>query len=203
MDLRGVQGLSSVIHENPSIIGLDTIEQSQGQIPEVFLRGCGVSDSLINYIPSLTTQSIQYYSLFISYSSHDEALAKRLHADLQAAGIRCWYAPEDLKIGESILGGIDQGIHLHDKLLLLLSESSVQSAWVETEVQMALARERSERRRVLFPVRIDDAVLTNGAAWATLIRADHHIGDFRQWHDYPTYRVVFERLLRDLRAEGA
>ncbi|HEY0734366.1 MAG TPA: toll/interleukin-1 receptor domain-containing protein [Herpetosiphonaceae bacterium] len=128
-------------------------------------------------------------------------LAERLYADLQARGVRCWYALEDLKIGESILGGIDQGIRLHDKLLLLLSESSVNSAWVDAEVQMALVRERSERRRVLFPIRIDDAVLTSEAAWAALIRGDYHIGDFRQWKAHDSCQQGFQRLLRDLKAE--
>jgi hypothetical protein len=43
--------------------------------------------------------AIQYYSCFISYSSKDDAFAKRLHADLQNTGVRCWFAPHDLPIG--------------------------------------------------------------------------------------------------------
>ena len=202
VNLRTVKGLNTVRHDSPSSIGIDTLYRSRGDIPEIFLRGCGVPDSMIEYARALVAaeRPIDYYSCFISYSSHDEALAQRLYADLQAKGVRCWFAPHDLRIGESILGGIDQGIRLHDKLLLLLSEASVQSAWVETEVKLALQRERAESRRVLFPVRIDDAVLTSGAAWATLIRADHHIGDFCAWKDHDLYHAVFARLLRDLRA---
>ena len=201
VDLRGVHGLETVLHHGPSTIGTNTLEVSQGQIPASFLQGCGVSDRLIKYIPSLTEQSIQFYSCFISYSSQDEGLAKRLYADLQATGVRCWYAPENLKIGESILSGIDQGIRLHDKLLLLLSESSVSSAWVETEVKIALERERNERRRILFPIRIDDAVLTHREGWPTVIRNDHVIGDFRQWKQHDAYQDAFARLLRDLRTD--
>lgn len=203
LDLSLAHGLDSLHHSDPSFLTIDTLYRSKGQIPDIFLRGCGLPDSMIEYARSLVAadQPIDYYSCFISYSSKDEALAERLHADLQARGVRCWYAPHDLKIGESILGGIDQGIRLHDKLLLLLSEASVTSAWVDAEVQMALVRERSERRRVLFPVRIDDAVLTSGAAWAGLVRGDYHIGDFRAWHDHDSYQMAFTRLLRDLKAE--
>jgi uncharacterized protein YjbI with pentapeptide repeats len=203
VDLRAVQSLAHVVHTGPSTIGIDTLYLSGGDIPEVFLRGCGVPDSMIEYARALVLaeRPIDYYSCFISYSNYDAALAKRLHADLQARGVRCWYAPHDLKIGESILGGIEQGIRLHDKLLLLLSESSVNSAWVDAEVQMALVRERAERRRVLFPVRIDDAVLTSGAAWAVLVRGDYHIGDFRQWKEHDAYQESLKRLLRDLKAE--
>jgi hypothetical protein len=55
---------------------------------------------MITYNKSLVGQPFQYYSCFISYSSRDEALAQRLHADLQVDGVRCWFAPEDLKIGD-------------------------------------------------------------------------------------------------------
>jgi hypothetical protein len=49
---------------------------------------------------SLLAQPIEFYSWFISYSSHDQAFAERLHADLRAKDLRCWFAPEDLKIGD-------------------------------------------------------------------------------------------------------
>ncbi len=113
----------------------------------------------ITYIRSLAGKAIEYYSCFISYSSKDEAFARRLYADLQSNNVRCWFAPKDLKWGEKIRAGIDQAIHLHDKLLLILSKYSVASGWVEHEVRTALAKERKERRVVLFPVRVDKAVL--------------------------------------------
>jgi hypothetical protein len=49
---------------------------------------------------SLTGAAFDFYSCFISYSSLDEPFALRIHADFQVAGVRCWFAPEDLKIGE-------------------------------------------------------------------------------------------------------
>lgn len=202
VDLRDVVGLDTVVHYGPSSLGLDTIELSQGQIPDIFLRGCGVSDRLIEYLPSLTTQAIQYYSTFISYSSTDEALAKRLHADLQAAGVRCWYAPEKLKIGDSMLAEIDQAIRLHEKLLIILSESSLASSWVEREVRAAQARELREKRRVLFPIRIDGAVQQSDQGWAMELWEQRKIGDFCGWQDYPTYQAAFQRVLRDLTAKG-
>src|SRR6266700_1127588 len=113
---------------------------------------------------------IHYYSLFISYSSNDEILAHRLHADLQAHGVRCWFAPEDLKIGNKFRQHIDEAIHLQDKLLLLLSEYSIASTWVENEVEAALENEDRQQREVLFPVRLDDAVMQASKAWAATLR---------------------------------
>ncbi len=203
LDLRGVQGLDTVVHFSPSSIGIDTLYRSQGDIPEVFLRGCGMPDSMIDYARALVAaeRPIDYYSVFISYSSKDEALAARLHADLQAAGVRCWYAPHDLPIGARLRVGIDEAIRLHDKLLLLLSKHSVGSDWVEKEVETAMEQERRQQRTVLFPIRLDTAVMKVDSGWPADVRRGRNIGDFSKWKDHDTYQTAFTRLLRDLKAK--
>jgi hypothetical protein len=198
--LDEVIGLDSVIHNGPSVIGIATIYRSKGNIPEAFLRGAGVPDNFITYMRSLAGQAIEFYSCFISYSSKDHEIAERLYADLQAKGVRCWFAPEDLKIGDKFRQRIDESIRLYDKLLLVLSEDSISSSWVEDEVESALERERNENRLVLFPIRIDDAVENTQKAWAASLRRQRHIGDFTSWKDHDAYQKSFERLLRDLRS---
>jgi len=89
LDLRTVKGLETIIHERPSTIGMDTIMRSEGDIPEVFLRGVGLTDTFITYIRSLAQHPIKYYTCFISYSSIDQEFAERLYADLQSKGVRC------------------------------------------------------------------------------------------------------------------
>jgi Pentapeptide repeats (8 copies)/TIR domain len=102
IDLSDARGLETVRHHGPSTIGTNTLFLSKGKIPDEFLRGCGLPDSLIDYLPSLigSMAPIQFYSSFISYSAKDTPFAERLYTDLQSKGVRCWYAPEDLKIGE-------------------------------------------------------------------------------------------------------
>jgi hypothetical protein len=203
VDLRGVKNVEAMRHSSPSSVGLDTIVQSQGDIPEVFLRGCGVPDPVIAYVASLarSAQPIQLYSCFISHSTKDHEFCRRLHNDLQAAGVRCWFAPEDLKIGDRFRDEIESAIRMHDKLLIVLSEHSVQSEWVASEVEGAFEREHRDRGRlVLFPVRLDDAVMDTPQAWAADIRRRRHIGDFSGWKDHDSYKRAFDRLVRDLRA---
>jgi hypothetical protein len=200
-DLSLAIGLETVHHGAPSSIGIDTIYLSQGNIPENFLRGVGIDDTFITYIHSLIGKAIEYYSCFISYSSKDDAFARRLYADLQSQNVRCWFAPEDLKIGDKIRIGIDEAIRFHDKLLLILSKSSVSSGWVEREVKTALAKERKEKRTVLFPVRVDKAVFESPFDWATEIHHERNIGDFTGWKNHDDYQKAFTRLLRDLKAE--
>ena len=204
IDLSKANGLETIRHTGPSTIGVDTIYKSKGEIPEIFLRGAGVPDSFITLIPSLITamKPIQFYSCFISYSSLDQAFAERLHADLQAKGVRCWFAPEDMKIGDKIRPVIDQAIRVHEKLLLVLSKNSIGSDWVEKEVETAFDKENESGKIALFPIRLDEAVMESDEAWAADIRRTRHIGDFRKWKNHDQYQKAFDRLLRDLQAEN-
>ncbi|MEM8610795.1 MAG: toll/interleukin-1 receptor domain-containing protein [Cyanobacteria bacterium P01_H01_bin.105] len=200
LDLSNVQGLEACIHHGPSFVDHRTLTQS-GPLPLSFLRGVGLPDTYIDYIPSLFNQPLQFYSCFISYSSKDQEFAERLYADLQNKGVRCWYAPEDLPIGAKIRVGIDEAIRRYDRLLLILSESSVNSQWVEQEVETALEKERDRNNQVvLFPVRLDNAVMDSGDGWTRLIKNTRNIGDFCQWKDHDAYQKTFERLVRDLKA---
>ena len=199
VDLREARGLGTCTHHGPSFIDLRTIRKSW-PLPRVFLRGCGLDEAFIDYLPSLLEDAVQFYSCFISYTSADEDFARRLHADLQDAGVRCWFAPEDLKIGDRFRYAIDEAIRVRDKLLLVLSEHSIESTWVETEVETALEEEAARSTTVLFPVRLDDAVLETKKPWAGHLRRTRHLGDFTGWQHHATYRPALDRLLRDLRA---
>ncbi len=203
IDLRHTKGLDDVDHFGPSSIGIDTIIRSEGKISETFLRGAGVPDSFITYAHSLITHPIDYYTCFISYSSKDEGFVALLYADLQNKGVRCWFAPEDLKWGDKIRPRIDESIRLCDKLLLVLSQHSVASQWVEQEVETALEKERKEGRTVLFPIRLDKTVMDIEGGWPALIRNTRNIGDFTRWKRHDAYQKALERLLRDLKAEAS
>ena len=200
VNLTGAKGLDSCEYAGPCTIDYRTLERS-GQLPLSFLRGCGLPNTFIDYLPSLLNQPIQHYSCFISYASKDEPFAQRLHADLQDKGVRCWFAPEDMKIGDKIRTRIDEVIRIHDKLLLVLSQNSVASAWVEKEVETAFDKEIERKELVLFPIRLDDTVLESKTGWAADIRRSRHIGDFCNWKNHDEYQKGLERLLRDLKIE--
>jgi hypothetical protein len=202
IDLKTTAGLEKCVHHSPSVIDFQTLVRS-GELPISFLRGCGLPDNLIDYLPSLRGNSIQFYSCFISYSASDQVFADRLHADLQNKGVRCWFAPHDLPIGAKTWDAIDEAIRHRDKLLLILSKSSIASEWVEDEVDKAYAEERSRKPVVLFPVRIDNAVMSTAEPWAVKLRDHRNIGDFRQWRKPAEYQKSLERLLRDLKTGGA
>jgi hypothetical protein len=186
-------------------------KSGSGAFPIKFLRGCGLPNTLIDYLPALIgTVPIQFDSCFISYSTHDQGFADKLYGDLQNNGVRCWFAPHDVKAGQKLHEQIDRAIRVYDKLLLILSPASMNSEWVATEISKARKREIRENRRMLFPIRlVDFTTLRNwelfdadtGKDSAREIR-EYFIPDFTQWKtDSDAYKMAFERLLKDLRSE--
>ncbi len=200
VDLSVAKSLDKIEHFGPSSIGIDTIYESKGNIPKIFLRKAGVPENFIEYMAALVIKPIEFYSCFISYSTRDKEFAERLYADLQNNRVRCWYAPEHMKIGDKIRQTIDQTIRVYDKLLLVLSEHSIASDWVEKEVETAFEEERRRKKTVLFPIRLDSTVMDTDEAWAADIRRTRHIGNFVQWKEHSEYKKAFERLLSDLKA---
>lgn len=208
-DLRTVKGLNSVFHYGPSAIGIDTLYKSAGDIPDIFLRNCGMPDDFVTYLPSLigAQQAIQFYSCFISYSHKDEEFAKRLYSRMRDEHLRVWFAPEDMKAGEKLNEQIDRAIQVFDRLLLVLSENSLQSEWVMTEIRKARKAEIREKRQKLFPIRLVSFVdlqnwecfdADSGKDLATEVR-EYFIPDFSNWKDHDVFETAFGKLLKDLR----
>ncbi len=229
VDLSDTKGLSICEHIGPSPVDHRTLNQS-GPLPLAFLRGCGLSDweieatklyqkglsqkeisDIIYRIFDLKTDDpIQYQSCFISHSTKDEPFCRKLYDALQESGVRCWFSPEHIRWGDKLRPQIDEAIHQQDRLLLVLTETSLQSPWVEYEIRRAIAREQKEQRRILFPLRlVDFDVLRDWACFdddtgkdlAWEVRAYFIPDDFTHWEDDAAFAAAFERLLANLRQE--
>ncbi len=200
VNLSRADGLDGCKHRGPSIIDHRTLKRS-GMLPLEFLRGCGLSNTMIEFLPGLINQPIQICSCFISYAGEDEEFAKRLYTDLQRQGIRCWFAPEDLRIGERFWDDIDKAVRVREKLVVVLSQAALESEWIEGEIATAFAEEHRWKQTVIFPIRIDDAVMESDESWAAKLRADRSIGDFTNWKNDDAYKTAFDHVLGDLKAD--
>lgn len=208
VDLSDVIGLDTVSHCGASVISTDTIFKSRN-LPPAFLLGCGVPQQFVDYIPSLigAVEPFQYHSCFISYSTKEEEFAQRLYSRLRDAKVRVWCSSKDIKGGEKLFDQMERAIQLHDRLLLVLSENSIKSGWVETEIRKAVEIERKEKRRKLFPIRLTDVDTIKewrcfdadtGKDLAVEVR-EYFIPDFSNWKDHDSFEKEFERLLSDLK----
>jgi hypothetical protein len=90
--------------------------------------------------------------------------------------------------------------------LLILSDASMTSAWVEREIRKAFANEKREARRVLFPISL--VPFQQIATWECLdsdtgvdlarkVR-EYFVPDFSKWEDHDSYGKAFDGLVRDL-----
>jgi hypothetical protein len=218
LDLSMVKRLDIVRHNGPSHISMDTLYKSHAQIPEAFLRGCGLSDWEIEaaklYQPDLSRdkigdivykihdlradRAIQINKLFISYSHADGPFVDRLEGILAQNGIRFWRDVHDATAGR-LEKQIDRAMRLNPTVLLVLSAASVQSDWVEHEARLARELEKELGRDVLCPVALDDSWKT--CRWPERLREqimEYNILDFSAWQDEAFFQRAAARLIDGL-----
>jgi uncharacterized protein YjbI with pentapeptide repeats len=217
-DLSKIMGLEEVIHQEKSILGHETLSISKGQIPEVFLRGCGLSDWEIEsaklYNPDLSnheidkilykihdlraTQPLQISPLFISYSHADNAFVDKIEGHLNAKGIRFWRDVHHATAGR-LEKQIDRAIRHNPTVLVILSENSIKSDWVEHEVRTVRELEKETGRDVLCPVALDDG--WKESPWPKRVMEqvmEYNILDFSRWEDDGEFEKLFKKLIDGL-----
>lgn len=217
-DLREAVGLEKVIHHGPSIISTHTIQLSLGNIPDAFLRGCGLSDWEIEeaklYNPDLSneeinkilykiydlraSQALQISPLFISYSRADHELVNKIGDALTEKGVRYWRDIHEMKAGR-METQIDRAINQNRTVLLVLSEHSSKSDWVEHEVRTARELEKDTGRDVLCPVALDDS--WKNSPWPKRVMEqvmEYNILDFSAWQDDSKFGDMFRKLIDGL-----
>lgn len=205
LDLTQAIGLGSAGHSAPSTVAVETLELSKGMIPEDFLRGCGLSPweilSTKLYDPAMTPPQlveVQYEifdawtkgkgminGCFISYSWKDAKFVNKLHDRLTAEGVNVWLDRHDMVAGP-IQDQVWRSIQLHHAVILVMSEDSTRSDWVENELDMARRKEKEEGRPVLCPIALDDA-------WKRKIDAGEGPGDPSR----PLWRTLAQKLVLD------
>jgi hypothetical protein len=83
-------------------------------------------------------------------------------------------------------------------LILILSEHAVNSSWADFEVRVTLNSELAKVHPVLFPLRIDEAVMQAEQDWAVRLRQSQPIADFTNWQDDAAYQQAFTTLRQSL-----
>ncbi len=216
VDLTSVRHRESIVHDGPSHISTDTLVNSRGQIPGVFLRGCGLQrwevEAAKLYDPGLTPElvnDIQYKifalrtgpmflgGIFISYSHEDAKFVDKLYARLMNEGANVWRDTHDMVAGD-LEKQVDRAIRFNDVVVLVLSASSVNSDWVEHELEKALKKEKDEKRDVLCPVALDDAwkAKMDDVLWRQVKKKN--VLDFSKW-ETNAFEAPFGKLIKGLR----
>lgn len=90
--------------------------------------------------------------VFISHSWHDKRLARKLAKILQSVGVTVWVDEAEIKLGDSLIKKIIEGINEGDYVIALLSEESSSSNWVRKELEVAMNQEIEGKRVKVLPI---------------------------------------------------
>lgn len=77
------------------------------------------------------------YTVFLSHASDDEDIATRICERLRNSDLSVFYSPDSIQASEHFPSALAEGLNNSRVLVLLVSESSLQSGWVREEVDTA------------------------------------------------------------------
>ena len=90
--------------------------------------------------------------VFISYSSADDAVVRRIVERLERDGLKVFHAPSEIRAGENFLESLSDGLQRSQFVMVFLSESAIDSFWVKREWQAHLVRMARDRTAGLLPI---------------------------------------------------
>lgn len=97
--------------------------------------------------------------VFLSHSSSDKSLAKRIAVDLQMSGIQVWFDEWNIQVGHSISQRIEKGLDDADFVVVVLTTRSVSSGWVQKEWRSKIGDEAASQNIHILPVLAEDCEL--------------------------------------------
>lgn len=99
--------------------------------------------------------------IFLSHTSIDKPFVRKLAADLRRYGHIVWIDEAEINIGDSLIGKICEGLDSVDYVAVVLSQASINSEWVQKEIEIASNREIEEKKVIVLPLLIENVKLPN------------------------------------------
>jgi hypothetical protein len=121
--------------------------------------------------------------VFLCHSSKDKPFVRTLASRLRTYGVRVWLDEAEIRLGDSLTGRIGSALDECDYVAVVLSSDSVNSEWVQRELQVALHREFEERKVVVLPLVLQKVRMPSflrDKLYADFTEDDDFEGSFRQ-----------------------
>jgi hypothetical protein len=133
--------------------------------------------------------------IFLSHNHRDKAFVRRLGIDLQRLGANVWLDDSEIGLGDSIVARVQHALTSADYVAVILSPHSVQSKWVQRELEVALNQELKTGETKILPLLLSDCSIPaflEGRMYA----------DFRDEHQYEVGLASIARRLKPKPALG-
>ena len=89
--------------------------------------------------------------VFLCHASEDKQLVEPIGSELSKKGYDIWIDKWSLVPGDSLIGKIEEAISGSDRVVVFLSESSVEKSWVQKELRSAMALELGGKTDFIIP----------------------------------------------------
>jgi len=203
-DLTRAIGLESVNHAGPSMIALDTISRSQGQVPAVFLEGAGVPPPLIAAQDAFKDSGMTYTRVLLLGSENDREFAAKIRASLAEARSPAWFIAADDE--ESLNSGavnLDNAVY-YDRLVLLCTAGTLENPITSRYFASLVNGQGStgmSKADSLIAVAADDLFYQREDRLCSGLR-DGVVVDFRGWEDQVRFQEALAALVHEFTASG-
>jgi hypothetical protein len=127
--------------------------------------------------------------VFVSHSSKDKPFVRKLVEALKKRLLNVWVDEHEIKVGDSLVGKISEALEDADYLVIVLSQASVSSRWVEQELNAALSNQISGKG-VVLPVLLENCEMP-------MLLRDRLYADFRA-----NFNVGLQALVAAFEHEG-
>lgn len=123
-------------HVIDKCIEVKDTRQLAGNLAEIFLSRNIIPFDDVNYqLKETISKNLPQATIFISHSSLDKPFVKRLEAELiKDNSLKFWIDENEILAGDDIQKSISKTLSKSDYLLLVISDNSTKSSWVNFEV---------------------------------------------------------------------
>lgn len=111
--------------------------------------------------------------VFLCHASSDKGFVRMVHDDLKRLGVNLWLDENEIKVGESIISRVSNGLESSKTLIVFLSPNSVKSKWARKEWQSFLARHLKGGDLTILPALVETCEIP-------AVLADLKYADFRE-----------------------
>ena len=196
-DLTRIIGLENMRHTGPSMISLDTMSRSKGQIPVKFLEGAGVAPALVAAQEAVRESGTPYIRVLLLGSESDGEFAAKIKAGLAEAHVPCWtIAADDEASLQSGAITLDKSVY-YDRLLLLCTSESLESALTSRYFGSLINGAGFSVGETLISVAAADIFYQREDRLCRGLR-EGVVVDFRGWEDEVRYKEALSILVKEI-----
>ncbi len=196
-DLTRAIGLEDVQHSGPSMISLDTLSRSKGQVPAKFLERAGVAPQLIAAQDAIRESGMTYTRVLLLGSEADGEFSAKVRASLAEAQVPSWViAADDEASLQSGAITLDKAVY-YDRVVLLCTAESLQSLHTSRYFGSLMNGSRVSQGETLISVAADDTFYQREDRLCSGLR-EGVVVDFRGWEDEVRYRDAMSTLVKEI-----